>query len=210
MHLDLKRGANRMLDALRRKFDLQMFAEDDPGDQSSNEAEQQETAEGKEQTGPDPEALRKELEAVRKEAAKYRTERKALAEEIEALKKNLGKALGFGDDKEGKADVDAALKKIQELQNEIQNERLQNTFHKAAISVGADVELTWAFLKGSGKLEPGMSQKDIEKVLKETLEAYPKLKAEEPPKKSGGTFTQPQDKGGKVDMNAAIRKMAKR
>ena len=147
--------------------------------------EQQETTEEKEPTGPDPVALRKELEAVRKEAAKYRTERKALAEEIEALKRNLGKALGFGDDKEGKADVDAALKKIQELQNEIQNERLQNTFHKAAISVGADVELTWAFLKGTGKLEPGMSQKDIEKVLKETLEAYPKLKAEEPPKKSG-------------------------
>jgi hypothetical protein len=186
-----------------------MFAEDDPGDQSSNEAEQQETAEGKGQSGPDPEALRKELEAVRKEAAKYRTERKALADEIESLKKGLGKALGFGDDKEGKSDVDAALKKIQELQNEIQNERLQNTFNKAAISVGADIELTWAFLKGTGKLEPGMSQKDIEKVLKETLEAYPKLKVEEPPKKSGGVFTQPKDKGGKIDMNAAIRKMAK-
>jgi len=32
-----------MLDALRRNWNLQMFAEDDPGDQSSNETEQQET-----------------------------------------------------------------------------------------------------------------------------------------------------------------------
>jgi predicted RNase H-like nuclease (RuvC/YqgF family) len=185
-----------------------MFAEDDPGDQPSNEDEQKETEE-KEQSGLDPEALRKELEAVRKEAAKYRTERKALAEEIETLKKNLGKALGFEDDK-GKADVNAALEKIQQLQEEIQNERLQNSFHKAATNVGADVELTWAFLKGTGKLTPGMSQEDIENVLKETLEAYPKLKVEETPKKSGGAFTQPKDKGGKVDMNVAIRKMARR
>jgi len=197
-----------MLDALRHNWNLQMFAEGDPGDQSSNETEQQET-EQKEQSGLDPEALRKELEAVRKEAAKYRTERKALAEEIETLKKNLGKALGFEDEK-GKADVNAALEKIQQLQEEIQNERLQNSFHKAAINVGADVELTWAFLKGTGKLTPGMSQEDIENVLKETLEAYPKLKVEETPKKSGGAFTQSKDKGGKVDMNVAIRKMARR
>ena len=198
-----------MLDALRRNFNLQLFAEDDPGDQSSNEDVQQEATEGKEQSGLDPEALRKELESVRKEAAKYRTERKALAEEIETLKKNLGKALGFEDDK-GKADVNAALEKIQQLQEEIQNERLQNSFHKAAISVGADIELTWAFLKGTGKLVPGMTQEDIENVLKETLEAYPKLKVEETPKKSGGAFTQSKDKGGKVDMNVAIRKMARR
>ena len=198
-----------MLDALRRNWNLQMFAEDGPGDQSSNEGEQQEATEGKEQSGLDPEALRKELEAVRKEAAKYRTERKALAEEIETLKKNLGKALGFEDNK-GKADVNAALEKIQQLQEEIQTERLQNSFHKAAINVGADVELTWAFLKGTGKLVPGMTQKEVEDVLKETLEAYPKLKAEETPKKSGGAFTQPKDKGGKVDMNVAIRKMARR
>ena len=197
-----------MLDALRRNFNLQLFAEGDPGDQSSSKDEQQEATGEKEQAGLDPEALRKELEAVRKEAAKYRTERKALAEEIEALKKNLGKALGFEDDK-GKADVNAALEKIQQLQNEIQNERLQN-LHKAAINVGADVELTWAFLKGTGKLVPGMTQKEVEDVLKETLEAYPKLKAEETPKKSGGAFTQPKDKGGKVDMNVAIRKMARR
>ena len=197
-----------MLDALRRNFNLQLFAEDDPGDQSSNETEQQET-EQKEQSGLDPEALRKELEAVRKEAAKYRTERKALAEEIETLKKNLGKALGFEDEK-GKADVNAALEKIQQLQEEIQTERLQNSFHKAAINVGADVELTWAFLKGSGKLTPGMSQEDIENVLKDTLEAYPKLKVEETPKKSGGAFTQPKDKSGTIDMNTAIRKMARR
>lgn len=197
-----------MLDALRHNFNLQLFAEGDPGDQPSNETEQQET-EQKEQSGLDPEALRKELEAVRKEAAKYRTERKALAEEIETLKKNLGKALGFEDEK-GKADVNAALEKIQQLQNEIQTERLQNIFNKAAISVGADIELTWAFLKGTGKLVPGMTQKEVEEVLKETLEAYPKLKAEETPKKSGGAFTQPKDKGGKVDMNVAIRKMARR
>ena len=198
-----------MLDALRHNFNLQLFAEGDPGDQSSGEGEKREATEEKEQSGLDPEALRKELEAVRKEAAKYRTERKALAEEIEALKKNLGKALGFEDDK-GKADVNAALEKIQQLQNEIQTERLQNIFNKAAISVGADIELTWAFLKGTGKLVPGMSQKEVEDVLKETLEAYPKLKAEETPKKSGGAFTQPKDKGGKVDMNVAIRKMARR
>ena len=198
-----------MLDALRRDFNLQLFAEDDPGDQSSGEGEKREATEEKEQSGLDPEALRKELEAVRKEAAKYRTERKALAEEIETLKKNLGKALGFEDDK-GKADVNAALEKIQQLQEEIQTERLQNSFHKAAINVGADVELTWAFLKGSGKLTPGMTQEDIENVLKETLEAYPKLKVEETPKKSGGAFTQSKDKGGKVDMNVAIRKMARR
>jgi len=197
-----------MLDALRRNWNLQLFAEDDPGDQSSNEGEQKET-EQKEQSGLDPEALRKELEAVRKEAAKYRTERKALAEEIEALKKNLGKALGFDDDK-GKSDVNAALEKIQQLQNEIQTERLQNIFNKAAISVGADIELTWAFLKGTGKLVPGMTQKEVEDVLKETLEAYPKLKAEETPKKSGGVFTQPKDKSGTIDMNTAIRKMARR
>lgn len=198
-----------MLDALRRDFNLQLFAEDDPGDQSSGEGEKREATEEKEQSGLDPEALRKELEAVRKEAAKYRTERKALAEEIETLKKNLGKALGFEDEK-GKADVNAALEKIQQLQEEIQNERLQNYFHKAAINVGADVELTWAFLKGTGKLIPGMTQEDIESVLKETLEAYPKLKVEETPKKSGGAFTQSKDKGGKVDMNVAIRKMARR
>jgi len=197
-----------MLDALRRNFNLQLFAEGDPGDQSSNEGEQKET-EQKEQSGLDPEALRKELEAVRKEAAKYRTERKALAEEIEALKKNLGKALGFDDDK-GKSDVNAALEKIQQLQNEIQTERLQNIFNKAAISVGADIELTWAFLKGTGKLVPGMTQKEVEDVLKETLEAYPKLKVEETPKKSGGVFTQPKDKSGTIDMNTAIRKMARR
>ena len=197
-----------MLDALRRNWNLQMFAEDDPGDQSSNEDEQKE-AEQKEQSGLDPEALRKELEAVRKEAAKYRTERKALAEEIETLKKNLGQALGFEDDK-GKADVNAALEKIQQLQNEIQTERLQNIFNKAAISVGADIELTWAFLKGTGKLVPGMTQKEVEDVLKETLEAYPKLKVEETPKRSGGTFTQSKDKGGAIDMNTAIRKMARR
>ena len=198
-----------MLDALRRNFNLQLFAEGGPGDQSSNEIEQQEVVEGKEQAGQDSEALRKELEAVRKEAAKYRTERKVLAEEIESLKRNLGKALGFEDDK-GKADVNAALEKIQQLQNEIQTERLQNIFNKAAISVGADIELTWAFLKGTGKLVPGMTQKEVEEVLKETLEAYPKLKAEETPKKSGGTFTQSKDKGGAIDMNTAIRKMARR
>ena len=198
-----------MLDALRRDFNLQLFAEDDPGDQSSNEDVQQKATEGKEQSGLDPEALRKELESVRKEAAKYRTERKALAEEIETLKKNLGKALGFEDEK-GKSDINAALEKIQQLQNEIQTERLQNSFHKAAINVGADVELTWAFLKGTDKLTPGMSQEDIENVLKETLEAYPKLKVEETPKKSGGAFTQSKDKGGKVDMNVAIRRMARR
>ena len=198
-----------MLDALRRNFNLQLFAEDDPGDQSSGGEKKQEATEEKEQAGLDPEALRKELEAVRKEAAKYRTERKALAEEIESLKKNLGKALGFEDDK-GKADVNAALEKIQQLQNEIQTERLQNIFNKAAISVGADIELTWAFLKGTGKLVPGMTQKEVEEVLKETLEAYPKLKAEETPKKSGGVFTQPKDKSGTIDMNTAIRKMARR
>lgn len=198
-----------MLDALRHNFNLQLFAEGDPGDQPSGSEEKQEAADGKEQAGLDPEALRKELEAVRKEAAKYRTERKALAEEIEALKKSLGKALGFESEK-GKADVDAALEKIQQLQNEIQTERLQNIFNKAAISVGADIELTWAFLKGTGKLVPGMTQKEVEEVLKETLEAYPKLKAEETPKKSGGTFTQSKDKGGAIDMNTAIRKMARR
>ena len=198
-----------MLDALRRNFNLQLFAEGGPGDQSSNEIEQQEVVEGKEQAGLDSEALKRELEAVRKEAAKYRTERKVLAEEIESLKRNLGKALGFEDDK-GKADVNAALEKIQQLQNEIQTERLQNLFNKAAISVGADIELTWVFLKGTGKLTPGMSQEDIENVLKETLEAYPKLKVEETPKKSGGAFTQSKDKGGKVDMNVVIRKMARR
>ena len=198
-----------MLDALRQGVNLQLFAEGDPGDQSSSKDVQQETAGEKEQTGLDPEALRKELEAVRKEAAKYRTERKALAEEIEALKKNLGKALGFESEK-GKTDVDAALEKIQQLQNEIQTERLQNIFNKAAISVGADIELTWAFLKGTGKLVPGMTQKEVEDVLKETLEAYPKLKVEETPKRSGGTFTQSKDKGGAIDMNTAIRKMARR
>jgi len=208
VHLEYKREADRMLDALRRNWNLQLFAEADPGDQSSNEGEQKET-EQKEQSGLDPEALRKELEAVRKEAAKYRTERKALAEEIEALKKNLSKALGFDDDK-GKSDVNAALEKIQQLQNEIQTERLQNIFNKAAISVGADIELTWAFLKGTGKLVPGMTQKEVEDVLKETLEAYPKLKVEETPKKSGGVFTQPKDKSGTIDMNTAIRKMARR
>lgn len=198
-----------MLDALRRNFNLQLFAEGGPGDQSSNEIEQQEVVEGKEQAGLDSEALKRELEAVRKEAAKYRTERKVLTEEIESLKRNLGKALGFEDEK-GKSDINAALEKIQQLQNEIQTERLQNIFNKAAISVGADIELTWAFLKGTGKLVPGMTQKEVEEVLKETLEAYPKLKVEETPKKSGGTFTQPKDKGGKVDMNTAIRKMARR
>jgi len=205
----IEREAKRMLDALRRNFNLQLFAEGGPGDQSSNEIEQQEVVEGKEQAGLDSEALKRELEAVRKEAAKYRTERKVLAEEIESLKRNLGKALGFEDDK-GKSDVNAALEKIQQLRDEIENEKLQNIFNKAAISVGADIELAWAFLKGTGKLVTGMTQKDVENVLKETLEAYPKLKAEETPKKSGGTFTQSKDKGGAIDMNTAIRKMARR
>jgi len=117
-----------MLDALRRNWNLQMFAEDDPGDQSSNETEQQET-EQKEQSGLDPEALRKELEAVRKEAAKYRTERKALAEEIETLKKNLGKALGLRMRK-AKPTSMRLWRRYRQLQEEIQTERLQNSFTK--------------------------------------------------------------------------------
>lgn len=207
-----------MLDALRREFDLQLFADDGdasktPGGEDASKASSSgdpggEGDSGKGQTSQELKALEEQLKALRRENAEHRTKNKELSERLEKLGKleeGLKKALGIEPEK-----ADDAMKAVEDLRRELQNEKLQNTFSKAAMNAGADVELAWAFLKGSDKLTLDMSQKDVEKVLKETLEAYPKLKAEEPARKSGGSFTQPKDSSGKIDMNAAIRRMARR
>lgn len=207
-----------MLDALRREFNLQLFADggegsNNPGGEGSSKGGDPNPGGGgnedKGQTGQELKALEEQIKALRRENADHRTKNKVLASQIEKLTKlesGLKQALGIESDK---GSPDDAMKAVAELRDELKNERMQNTFSKVAMKAGADVDLTWAFLKGSKKITPDMTEKDMEKVLKTTLEEYPKLKSEAPPRQSGGQFNQPGS-GDKIDMNAAIRRMARR
>lgn len=205
-----------MLDALRRgMINLQLFAGEGGG---SNNPGGEETpkvgssgdpgGEGEPDASKDLKALKEELQSVRRESAKYRTENKLLQEKfarLEKLEEGMKAALGL----EKTEEPDTAMKAISELKHEIATERMQNVFQKVAIKAGADIDLTWNFLKGANSVKPEMTEPEMEKLVEETIKAYPKLKAEQKPPRSGADFGKGKP-GEKTDMNDILRRAVRR
>lgn len=133
----------------------------------------------------DVSALRKELERVRREAAKYRTERKQLSEEFEALKKRMAQALGLASE-DTPADPDKLAKELEQIRTKYRLERSRNAVFAAATKAGADPELTWAMLYASGAIgnldvdDEGFTEAIAERV-QEALKAHPNLKVAQKP-----------------------------
>ena len=211
-----ERSANRMLDALRRNVvNLQLFAGEggDPNNPGGEGAPKGGSSgdpggEGGPDTSRDLKALKEELQSVRRESAKYRTENKLLQEKfarLEKLEEGMKTALGL----EKTEDPDTAMKAISELKHEIATERMQNVFQKVAIKAGADIDLTWNFLKGSNSVKPEMTEAEMEKLIDDTIKAYPKLKAEQKPPRSGADFGKGKP-GEKMDMNDILRRSVRR
>lgn len=156
------------------------------------------------------------VKGLRAEAAKYRKEKKEeakKADKLDAQLKAIQKALGLEDEE---PDATKLEKELGDLKNKLKEERLHNRFMRAAIKAEADPELTYAYLKYRGDLDDldvddDSFGKELKVVIKEALEANPKLKAgKESPRKSGDD--QSDDKGGKggFNMNDLIRKAAGR
>lgn len=205
-----------MLDALRRgMINLQLFAgegggSNNPGGEGTPKvgSSGDPGGEGEPDASKDLKALKEELQSVRREAAKYRTENKLLQEKfarLEKLEEGMKTALGL----EKTEEPDTAMKAISELKHEIATERMQNVFQKVAIKAGADIDLTWNFLKGANSVNPEMTEPEMEKLVEETIKAYPKLKAEQKPPRSGADFGKGKP-GEKTDMNDILRRAVRR
>lgn len=151
-----------------------------------------------------PDQLQAELAKVRAEAAKHRVSANDATTALEALRNSLAKALGLKTD--GSEDPE---KVIVDLQSKYRQERLHNSFLRAAAEVKADAGLAWAVISTNGKLDkfsPDSETLDADmiKEVREMVKANPKLSTTEPPKNSGGEVTG-GTQGGKVDMNTLIR-----
>ena len=123
-----------------------------------------------------------ELAKARKEAAKYRTERNAMqtkVSELEGQLKNIAKGLGLGDDKN--PDPEKLTTELAQAKDRYRKERLHNAYLRAAAKAGADVDLTWHVLSGSGDIDnidvDGDSlDADMSERIKAAVTANPKLK----------------------------------
>lgn len=115
--------------------------------------------------------LDKRIQRANKEAAKFRVEKNQLAEELDDLKKNLGKALGFVDEQDEEVEVGKLTQTITQLQDELKMLKLQSVFNSVVEENGGDKELTWAYLVAQDKLtNVDVTSEDIRPVLQELVD----------------------------------------
>lgn len=123
---------------------------------------------------------------LRKENAGRRVENKELKERVEKLE------TGDKDKKSGE-DVTKLQGDLDSMKSDLKAERLVNKFTKVASKAGADVDLAFAFLKGSGQLdgldpdETGF-EKEITTVINAAMKSNSKLKAAESTTRAGSPF----------------------
>lgn len=134
----------------------------------------------------DADALQAELDKARRETAKYRTERNEHRDRVAALEQQvqqIAKAVGGdGDD----PDPEKLALQLTEAQTKYRQERLRNEYLAAAVAEGADIDLTWPYLVGSGAFDDLDVTADdfatkVAAVVKKAVESNPKLKRETPP-----------------------------
>lgn len=161
---------------------------------------------GEEKQQLDFESTKSALKETRKEAAANRVEAKALREELATLKKGLAQALGIGGKGEESSDVKELTKQVQALTSKLSTTERREAFRTVAAKLGADPDLTWAYLAAEGSLDgPDV---DVQALVKAALKSKPQLKV--------GQVVSTGDEGagggrGKTkDMNAFIRRAAGR
>lgn len=156
------------------------------------------------------------VKQLREEAAKHRKAKKAESERAQKLEmqvKAIQKALGLEDDE---PDSVKLQEQLESLKQQLKEEKLRNKFTSAATKLGADPELTYAYLKHVGDLddldvEDAKFNDALEEVIESAIDAHPKLKAEKAaPKKTGDDQSSGKDKKGGFSMNDLIRKAAGR
>lgn len=124
-----------------------------------------------EDTTSSDDELDKRIQRANKEAAKFRVEKNQLAEQLDDLKKNLGKALGFVDEQDEEMEVGKLTQTINQLQDELKMLKLQSVFNSVVEENGGDKELTWAYLVAQGKLtDVDVTSEDIRPVLQELVD----------------------------------------
>lgn len=149
---------------------------------------------------------REALAATRKEAAQNRTENKKLRDELDSLKKDLGKALGLKGESGESDDVKTLTATVNKLMSKLGTAERKEAFRTVAKAVGADSDLAWAYLAANGKLDD--PDVDVEKALKAALKEKPALKAQGAVK----TGAEGSEGGGSKtkNMNTFIRRAAGR
>ena len=180
--------------------------------QYPNEDPNSQNEEGKKKTSDDDKKGKKSdlshddaleaLASTREEAARNRVENKSLRTELDALKKGLTKALGGGDADE--ADIKELVQEIRSLKSKLMTSERKEAFRTVAKSLGADSDLTWAYLQAEGKLDD--PDVDVQKAIKQALKTKPALKA-----RAAATVGDPGAGGPSEkpkDMNAIIRAAA--
>ena len=143
------------------------------------------------------------LKETRGEAAKNRIEAKKNREALDSLKLGLAKALGIGGDES--SDVVKLTEQVNKLMSKLSVSDRKEAFRVVAKSVGADPDLSWAYLMADGSLDD--PDVDVAKVLKAALKEKPALKATQAmatgDPQAGGPSEKPKD------MNAFIRGSAR-
>lgn len=142
-------------------------------DVNSTEEVQEEQSEEvqAEDTKSSDDELDKRIQRANKEAAKFRVEKNELAEQLDDLKKNLGKALGFVDEQDDEMEVGKLTQTITQLQDELKMLKLQSVFNNVVEEQGGDKELTWAYLVAQDKLtDVDATSEDARAVLTELVE----------------------------------------
>lgn len=189
---------------------LFLSEEGDDGEGGSGGQDPPEPEEDGQEPSPE-EGEDQEIAKLRREAAKYRTERNELRNEFDTFKAKVGKALGLGDDGE-----EDPAEKVSAVQSQLRQERLENSVHRVAPKLDADPELVWALALAQNRLD-GFDTEDkssldgeISKVVKELVEANPRLKVEPTPSKGGGAEITGGGGQSGGDMNAIIRSAFKR
>lgn len=155
--------------------------------------------------------LRLELRRAREEAAKYRKERKDAKTQMEALKNELGRALGVDSEDMTPEKLKGDL---EEVKRQLRQERITNVFVKLAGALDADPDLTMAYLSHRGLLSDIDPEDEdfamlLEERVKGALKAVPKLKASVTvANRSGAEFKEAGKKSNEPDMNAFLRRAA--
>lgn len=135
------------------------------------------------------EALQRELDDTRKESAKYRTERKALADELGKLKAELEqfKAAQMTEEQKKQAEFEKAQQRAAELEAQMaevskrnQELQLRSLVQATATRLGVvDPDAAYLLLAGTTKLELSNEPKDdakaIETALRDLVKARPYL-----------------------------------
>ena len=158
---------------------------------------------------PDPDKLgdagKKALDQERDARKKAEAAAKASDAKFEELKTSIAKAFGLAEDDDPKEQLEATRDENLKL-------KLQNAVIAAAYTEGADVELTWAHLWSTGKLndlDPTAADfaKNVAARVSEAVKDKPALASSATPGGGGGP------RGGSLggdtpDMNAWIRQQA--